>query len=89
MQDILDLGVHAFAMSRYARRVAGMKTIQEIVESSASALIDPERVRIALPTDFEMPPGGVHIRWPDARCRRRSACGPSGMRPWPMCAPTA
>jgi indolepyruvate ferredoxin oxidoreductase len=29
-------------------------------------LIDPERVQIALPTDFEMPPGGVHIRWPDA-----------------------
>ena len=66
VQDILDLGVHAFAMSRYAGVWAGMKTIQEIVESSASALIDPERVRIALPTDFEMPPGGVHIRWPDA-----------------------
>ena len=66
VQDILDLGVHAFAMSRYAGVWAGMKTIQEIVESSASALIDPERVQIALPTDFDMPPGGVHIRWPDA-----------------------
>ncbi len=66
VQEILDLGLHAFAMSRYAGVWAGMKTIQEIVESSATALIDPERVRIALPTDFEMPPGGVHIRWPDA-----------------------
>ena len=42
-----------------------MKTIQEIVESSATAMIDPERVQIMIPTDFEMPPGGLHIRWPD------------------------
>jgi len=42
-----------------------MKTIQEIVESSATAMIDPERVEIVIP-EFEMPPGGVHIRWPDA-----------------------
>jgi indolepyruvate ferredoxin oxidoreductase len=41
-----------------------MKTIQEIVESSATAHIDPERVQIVLP-EFVMPPGGVHIRWPD------------------------
>ena len=66
VQEILDLGIHAFAMSRYAGVWAGMKTIQEIVESSATAMIDPDRVQIALPTDFAMPPGGVHIRWPDA-----------------------
>ncbi|MGY8904913.1 MAG: indolepyruvate ferredoxin oxidoreductase family protein [Burkholderiales bacterium] len=66
VQEILDLGLHALAMSRYAGVWAGMKTIQEIVESSATALIDPQRVQIKLPTDFEMPRGGVHIRWPDA-----------------------
>ena len=66
VQEILDLGVHAFAMSRYAGVWAGMKTIQEIVESSATAIIDPERVQVRLPTDFQMPAGGVHIRWPDA-----------------------
>jgi indolepyruvate ferredoxin oxidoreductase len=66
VQEILDLGLHAIAMSRYAGVWAGMKTIQEIVESSASAMIDPERVQIKIPTDFNMPPGGVHIRWPDA-----------------------
>jgi indolepyruvate ferredoxin oxidoreductase len=65
VQEILDLGLHAFAMSRYAGVWAGMKTIQEIVESSATAVIDPERVQIQWPTDFQMPPGGVHIRWPD------------------------
>ncbi|HZF85904.1 MAG TPA: indolepyruvate ferredoxin oxidoreductase family protein, partial [Burkholderiaceae bacterium] len=66
VQEILDLGIHAFAMSRFSGVWSGMKTIQEIVESSATAMIDPERVDIVIPTDFEMPPGGLHIRWPDA-----------------------
>ena len=66
VQDILDLGLHAIALSRYAGVWTGMKTIQEIVESSASVELDAQRVQIALPTDFIMPPGGVHIRWPDA-----------------------
>ncbi len=65
VQEILDLGIHAFALSRYAGVWSGMKTIQEIVESAATAMIDPERVDIRIPTDFQMPPGGVHIRWPD------------------------
>ena len=65
VQEILDLGIHAFAMSRFAGVWSGMKTIQEIVESSATAMIDPDRVQIVLPTDFEIPASGVHIRWPD------------------------
>ncbi|MFO0122180.1 MAG: indolepyruvate ferredoxin oxidoreductase family protein [Inhella sp.] len=65
VQDILDMGQHAFAMSRYSGLWSGMKTIQEIVESGATVDVSPDRVNIVLPTDFEMPPGGVHIRWPD------------------------
>jgi indolepyruvate ferredoxin oxidoreductase len=65
VQEILDLGIHAFALSRFSGIWSGMKTIQEIVESSATAMIDPERVQIVVPTDFQMPPGGLHIRWPD------------------------
>ena len=34
VQDILDLGVHAFAMSRFSGLWAGMKTVQEVVESA-------------------------------------------------------
>lgn len=66
VQEILDLGLHAFAMSRFSGVWAGMKTIQEIVESSATVMIDPDRVRIVTPTDFAIPEGGLHIRWPDA-----------------------
>ena len=65
VQDILDMGLHAFAMSRFAGLWSGMKTIQEVVESSASVAVDPDRVKIVLPQDFVMPPGGLHIRWPD------------------------
>src|SRR3954463_12286775 len=66
VQDILDMGLHAFALSRFAGVWSGMKTIQEIVESSSSVFVDPDRVDIILPEDFQMPPGGLHIRWPDA-----------------------
>lgn len=65
VQEILDLGLHAFAMSRFSGVWAGMKTIQEIVESSTTVSVDPDRVNIVLPEDFIMPPGGLHIRWPD------------------------
>ena len=65
VQDILDMGLHALALSRFAGVWSAMKTIQEIVESSASVSVDPQRVKIVLPEDFRMPPGGVHIRWPD------------------------
>ena len=64
VQDILDLGLHALALSRFAGLWSGMKTIQEIVESSATAEIDPQRVNIVIP-EFDMPRGGLHIRWPD------------------------
>ena len=66
VQEILDLGLHAFAMSRFSGVWAAMKTIQEVVESSASVSVDPDRVQIVRPEDFPMPPGGLHIRWPDA-----------------------
>ncbi|MFN9279666.1 MAG: indolepyruvate ferredoxin oxidoreductase family protein [Betaproteobacteria bacterium] len=65
VQGILDMGVHAIAMSRFSGVWAGMKTIQEVVESSSSVTVDPARVKIVLPEAFVMPEGGVHMRWPD------------------------
>jgi indolepyruvate ferredoxin oxidoreductase len=65
VQGILDMGLHAFALSRYSGLWTGMKTIQEVVESSSSVLVDPDRIKVVMPEDFAMPPGGLHIRWPD------------------------
>ncbi|KWV16723.1 indolepyruvate ferredoxin oxidoreductase family protein, partial [Xanthomonas translucens] len=65
VQDILDLGLLGWAMSRYTGRWIGFKTIAETVESSASVEVDPFAQQIVLPEDFELPPGGLNIRWPD------------------------
>ena len=65
LQEYLDLGLYGFALSRYSGCWVGFKAIGETVESSASIYSDPSRVQVVLPTDFEMPPGGLNIRWPD------------------------
>jgi indolepyruvate ferredoxin oxidoreductase len=65
VQGILDMGVHAIALSRFSGVWAGMKTIQEVVESSSPVWVEPDRVKVVLPEDFCLPPGGLHIRWPD------------------------
>jgi len=65
VQDVIDLGLMGFAMSRYSGCWVGFKTVAETVETSASVAIDPLRLEIAIPTDFEMPEGGLNIRWPD------------------------
>jgi indolepyruvate ferredoxin oxidoreductase len=65
VQEILDLGIYGWAMSRYSGCWIAFKTIAETVDSSASVEIGTERINIALPNDFEMPLGGLHIRWPD------------------------
>ncbi|WP_298724901.1 indolepyruvate ferredoxin oxidoreductase family protein [uncultured Ferrovibrio sp.] len=65
VQEFLDYGLLGWAMSRYAGVWVGFKCQTETVESSASVSIDPQRVQIVLPTDFQLPPGGLNIRWPD------------------------
>jgi TPP-dependent indolepyruvate ferredoxin oxidoreductase alpha subunit len=52
VQDILDMGLLGWAMSRYTGRWIGFKTIAETVESSASVQVDPFARRIVLPEDF-------------------------------------
>ena len=65
VQDILDFGLHGWAMSRYTGCWVALKLSADIVESSATAEIDPTRVQVTIPDDFELPADGVHIRWPD------------------------
>ena len=65
VQDILDMGLLGWAMSRFTGRWVGFKTIAETVESSASVNVNPHQLDIVLPEDFIVPPGGLNIRWPD------------------------
>jgi indolepyruvate ferredoxin oxidoreductase len=65
VQDIIDFGLHGFAMSRYSGCWVALKLAADIAESSATVEIDPARIQVRLPTDFELPSDGLHIRWPD------------------------
>jgi indolepyruvate ferredoxin oxidoreductase len=65
VQDVLDLGLFGWALSRYSGLWVGFKMLSDTVDTAASVLVDPKRVKIHLPTDFEMPTDGVHLRWPD------------------------
>jgi indolepyruvate ferredoxin oxidoreductase len=63
IQDYLDLGLYGWALSRYSGCWVGFKCLTDTVDSAASVAVDPERVRIALPDDFELPQGGLNIAW--------------------------
>ncbi len=65
VQDILDLGLHGWALSRFCGCWVVFKAIAETMDNSASVHVDPRRIEIALPEDFALPPGGLNIRWPD------------------------
>lgn len=65
VQEYLDYGLHGWAMSRYSGLWSAMKCVTDVVESSSSVELDPERSAILVPTDFDMPEGGLNIRWPD------------------------
>jgi indolepyruvate ferredoxin oxidoreductase len=62
VQEYLDLGLHAWAMSRYSGCAVGFKALADTVESSASVDADPFRLKIAYPTDFVMPEGSLNTR---------------------------
>ncbi len=66
VQEVLDLGIYGWELSRYSGCWVGLKAITENMDSAISAEIDPNRIDIKIPTDFEMPEDGVNIRWPDA-----------------------
>ncbi|MDI9849662.1 indolepyruvate ferredoxin oxidoreductase family protein [Rhodoblastus sp. 17X3] len=65
VQEILDFGLHGWAMSRYSGCWVALKATGDTVESYASVSVDPFRVQSVIPEDFVLPADGVHIRWPD------------------------
>jgi indolepyruvate ferredoxin oxidoreductase len=65
VQEYLDFGLFGFALSRFSGCWVGFKAIAETVESSASVDADAKRIEIIVPPDFEKPPGGLNLRWPD------------------------
>jgi indolepyruvate ferredoxin oxidoreductase len=59
LRDIMELGLHGWAMSRYSGRYIGFKTVADVVDSSASVVFCLDGLHIRLP---EGPPPDVHLR---------------------------
>ena len=65
VQEILDYGVLGWALSRYAGVWVGLKCVKDAVESTAVVDASLDRITPVVPTDFDVPPGGLSIRTPD------------------------
>ncbi|MGR3540200.1 MAG: indolepyruvate ferredoxin oxidoreductase family protein [Hasllibacter sp.] len=64
VQEILDYGLYAWALSRFAGVWVGLKTMKDTVEATAVVDGDPHRLSFRTP-DFPMPEGGLNIRLVD------------------------
>ncbi|MEM7546525.1 MAG: indolepyruvate ferredoxin oxidoreductase family protein [Pseudomonadota bacterium] len=67
VQEIVDLGIHGYAMSRFAGLWVGVKCLKDTIESTAVIDGRPDRVKTVTPTDFELPEDGLNIRIVDDR----------------------
>ena len=50
-QDVLDMGLHGIAMSRYSSTLVGMKLVTDVVEGGGSVYVAPDSPVITLPAD--------------------------------------
>ncbi len=67
IHEMIEMGLLGIAMSRYSGCWVGMKVITEAVETTAEIDLTDEMKPFVIPADFEMPPGGLNLRWPDDR----------------------
>jgi indolepyruvate ferredoxin oxidoreductase len=62
VQEILDYGLYGYAMSRFSGTWVAFKCVKDNIESTSSVDASLDRVKIIIPDDFTMPPGGLNIR---------------------------
>ncbi|MBR1153170.1 indolepyruvate ferredoxin oxidoreductase family protein [Bradyrhizobium sp. JYMT SZCCT0428] len=67
IHEMIEMGLLGIAMSRYSGCWVGMKVITETVETTAEIDLTDEMTPFVIPTDFELPEGGLNLRWPDDR----------------------
>src|SRR6056297_2536310 len=65
VQEILDFGLYAYALSRFAGVWVGLKTMKDTVEVTSVVDGSPDRMSILTP-EFDMPDGGLNIRLSDS-----------------------
>lgn len=67
VHEMIEMGLLGIAMSRYSGCWVGMKVITETVETTAEIDLTDEMKPFVIPSDFELPPDGLNLRWPDDR----------------------
>ena len=67
IHEFIGMGLLGIAMSRYSGCWVGMKLISDTVETTAAIDLEDEAREFVIPADFEVPPDGLNLRWPDDR----------------------
>lgn len=65
IHEFIEVGLFGIAMSRYSGCWVGYKVISDTVETSAVVRLGDEQKQFAIPEDYDMPEGGLNLRWPD------------------------
>ena len=64
VQEVLDLSIYGWELSRFSGCWVALKAITENMDSAVSADINYQRIQINQPTDFTPPVEGMNARWP-------------------------
>jgi indolepyruvate ferredoxin oxidoreductase len=64
VSEIVELGLYGYALSRFSGLWIGLKVTQETADATQNFALLPQALEIVTPA-FELPPGGLNIRWPD------------------------
>lgn len=64
IQDVLDYGIHGWAMSRFSGAWSGLVALADTMDSSAVVNVDLDRFSFITP-DFDLPEDGLHMRLGD------------------------
>jgi indolepyruvate ferredoxin oxidoreductase len=64
VNEIVELGLLGFAMSRFSGCWIGLKITQETADATQTISLKPQELKIVTPP-FALPAGGLNIRWPD------------------------
>ncbi len=63
--EVLEYGLKAIALSRFAGVWVGMKCVADTMDASASVFVDAARYATVEPRGLTASPDGLHIRMPD------------------------
>ena len=71
VQEMMDYGLYAYALSRFAGVWVGLKTMKDTVEVTSVVNGDPHRLEFVTP-EYDMPEGGLNIRLVDDRYQQEA-----------------